>query len=161
MFLDFLFKNNVIRQVERKQKLEGEVEVLKKQQKVESEKIIKDFAAKKIALADSIQAQIGALQAQIASLKNQKTAQLELLDEQKKVTLDKKIHDYDNQIICKRNKVKRLIRFIDAEQQNMQDVINPDAPNAPAERHSIGFNTEEKLEKKILLEENKKSSKRK
>ena len=154
MFLDFLFKNNVIRQVERKQKLEGEVEVLKKQQKVESEKIIKDFAAKKIALADSIQAQI-------ASLKNQKTAQLELLDEQKKVTLDKKIHDYDNQIICKRNKVKRLIRFIDAEQQNMQDVINPDAPNAPAERHPIGFNTEEKLEKKILLEENKKSSKRK
>ena len=107
MFLDFLFKNNVIRQVERKQKLEGEVEVLKKQQKVESEKIIKDFAAKKIALADSIQAQIGALQAQIASLKNQKTAQLELLDEQKKVTLDKKIHDYDNQIICKRKKVKK------------------------------------------------------
>ena len=104
MFLDFLFKNNVIRQVERKQKLEGEVEVLKKQQKVESEKIIKDFAAKKIALADSIQAQIGALQAQIASLKNQKTAQLELLDEQKKVTLDKKIHDYDNQIICKETK---------------------------------------------------------
>ena len=62
---------------------------------------------------------------------------------------------------AERNKVKRLIRFIDAEQQNMQDVINPDAPNAPAERHPIGFNTEEKSEKKILLEENKKSSKRK
>lgn len=131
--LEFLFnRNSITAKVERKQKLLGDVEVLKKQQKVESEKILKDFDAKKIDLNDSIQAQINALQAQIASLKNHRLAQLDLLDEQRKVALDKKINDYDRQIISKQNKAKRLARFIDAEKQNMEDVMNPGGPNAPS-----------------------------
>ena len=75
MSFDFLFGNSVIRKVERKRKLEGEIEVLKKQQKVEIEKISKLIDEKKANLADSIDAQVAALNAQINNLKKQKVTQ--------------------------------------------------------------------------------------
>ena len=131
MSFDFLFGNSVIRKVERKRKLEGEIEVLKKQQKVEIEKISKLTDEKKANLADSIDAQVAALNAQINNLKKQKVTQQDLLDEQRKVEIDKKVNDFNQKITAKQNKVKRLGHFIDAERKNQEDALNPEQPNAP------------------------------
>ena len=54
-----------------------------------------------------------------------------MLDEQKKVAWDKVVNDFDAKIMSKQNDVKKLSRFIDAEQKNIDDVINPDKPNVP------------------------------
>lgn len=131
MFLDLLFGNSVIRKVEKKRKLEGQVEVLKKQQKVEAEKISKMIDERKAALADSIKAQINALNAQIAVLKNQQKTQSDLLDQERRVEMDKKINDFNQKITTKQNQVKRLSNFIDAERKNQEDALNPEQPNAP------------------------------
>lgn len=130
-WLNSLFGNSITDKVEKKKKIEGEVEVLKKEQKVASEAIIQDYDNKKTSTTDTINAQINALQAQIASLKNDKVTKCALLDEERKVALDKCINDYDRKIVSKQNQVKRLTRYIDAEQKNMDDVIHPDQPNAP------------------------------
>lgn len=139
-WFDSLFGNSVIRKVEKKKKLEGQLEVLKKQQKVEVEKISKETEEKKAALVASIDSQINALNASIATLKNQKKTQQELLDEQKKVEMDKKINDFDRKIVSKMNEIKRLGHFIEAERKNQDDALHPEQPNAP---------------KKVLLEDKK------
>lgn len=128
---EVLFGNTVVRKTEKKKKIEGQVAVLKKQQKVESEKVLKDFAAKKTNSTDIINAQITALQAQISSLKETRKSQLEILDEQCKVEYDKVINDFDRKIVSKQNQVKRLGHFIEAEIKNQEDVLNSDKPNAP------------------------------
>ena len=135
--LDFLFRNNIVMKAEKQRRIVGEVEVLKKQQKVEVEKTTKQYAAKKVNMENTIDAQIASLEAQIASLKNSKKAQAELFAEELKVALDKVINLYDRKIVNKTNQAKKLGYFIDAERRNQEDVLNPDQPNAP---------------KKILLE---------
>lgn len=131
MFFDRFFRNDITKNVEKKKRIEGQVEVLKKQQKVSCEAVINDFDCKKTSLIDSTNAQINALKAQIASLGTNKDKQCALLDEQKRVALEKTINDFDQKIVSKQNQVNRLIRYIDAEQKNMEDVISPNQPNAP------------------------------
>lgn len=148
------FGNGIVRKVEKKKKVDSEVEVLKKQQKVESDKVLKEYEATKRNYSDSVDAQIKSYEAQIIQLKAEKKGQLELYDKQLKVDLDKKINDFDRKIIAKQNQSKRLSYLIDAEQRNMQDVISPDQPNAPKDNFGkIGF--------QVLNEESKSSKKSK
>lgn len=140
-WVEGLFGSNVISKVQQKKKLEGEIEVLKKQQKVEVEKISKETDEKKAHIVNTINADIAALNAQIDNLKKEKTTRQDLLDQERKVLIDKKVNDFNQQITFKQNKVKRLEHFIDAERKNQEDALNPDQPNAP---------------KQILLENKKK-----
>jgi hypothetical protein len=118
-----IFGNSITKMVEKQKRVLGEIEVLKKQQKVESEEVCKDFADQKTSLCDAIDANIQALQAQISSLKEQKKTKCALLDEKKKVTLDKVINDFDQKITSKRNQAKRIGHLIGAERLNMEDIL--------------------------------------
>ena len=88
-------KSKITRMVERKERVSGQVEVLKKQQKVASESLIKECEAQKVALANSIQAQIANLKAQIETLKIHEKTQCAAYDQKLKVDLDKIINTYD------------------------------------------------------------------
>lgn len=126
-----LFKNSITYKVEKKRKLEAEVELLKKQQKVEVEKCTKKYATSLAEEQDAIEQQISMLKAQIEVLKTTKTNRVSILNEEKKVELDRIIKNFDLRIISKQNQVKKLGHLIDAELLNEQDVINPDNPNSP------------------------------
>ena len=141
-----LFRDSITRKVEKKRKLEGEIALLKKQQKVKSEAVIKDYDKKKVEMVNNINAEIIAYKANIDTLTTSISVQSGLLEQEKKVELDKVINDFDQRIIAKQNKLKRVINFIDAEKKNMQDVISTELPNAPQQV----VKTEEP--KKILLE---------
>ena len=141
-----LFRDSITRKVEKKRKLEGEIALLKKQQKVKSEAVIKDYDKKKVEMVNNINAEITAYKANIDTLTTSISVQSGILEQEKKVELDKVINDFDQRIIAKQNKLKRVINFIDAEKKNMQDVISTELPNAPQQV----VKTEEP--KKILLE---------
>ncbi len=126
-----LFKNSITYKVEKKRKLEAEVELLKKQQKVEVEKCSKKYATSLAEEQDAIEQQISMLKAQIEVLKTTKTNRISILNEEKKVEMDRIIKNFDLKIISKQNQVKKLGHLIDAELLNEQDVINPDKPNSP------------------------------
>lgn len=128
------FGNSITWKVEKQKRIEGEVEVLKKQQKVEVERITKENEAKRKATVDQINAEIAQMQANIASLKQSRTDKIALLAEELKVSVDKAINDYNRKIVNKQNKAKKLGYYIDAEQRNIQDVINPEQPNAPTSK---------------------------
>lgn len=132
--LDFLFGNSVVRKVEKKKKIEGEIEVLKKQQKVEIENVIKTYDQKKANLNDTTNAQINSLQAQIAALKANRETQTNVLNEEKKVEIDKATNEYNQRITSKTNQAKKLGYLIEAEQKNLADVISPNQPNQPTEQ---------------------------
>lgn len=120
-----LFGNSITKKVEKHNRYIGDIEVLKKEQKVSSEAVLKSYASKKRNLNNSVDAEIAKLQAQIAALKEHRTSQLELLEEERKVTLDRTINNYDRKITSKYNKAKKLEHLINAERENMEDIINP------------------------------------
>lgn len=147
--LENLFNNNITQRVEKKNRIDGEIEVLKKKQKVKSEEILHDYEDKKQSTVDQINATINSLQAQITSLKASKATKCQMLDEQRKVELDKVINEFDNKIINKQNKSKKLARYIEAERNNINDTIAPQQPNAPMQLISdIGFKAPAKKSKK-------------
>ena len=123
--LDLLFGNGITKKVEKHNRLIGDIEVLKKQQKVSSEAVLKSYASKKRNLNNSVDADIARLQAEIAALKEHRVSQLELIEEERKVVLDKTINDFDRKITNKYNKAKKLEHLINAERENMEDIINP------------------------------------
>lgn len=127
----FLFGSPITQKAQRKKRLEGEVEVLKKQQKVTSETLLKECEAKKTALKNNIDAEIVNLQAQISTLKSQKTTRASFYDQELKVQLDKAINDFDLRITTKKNKIVRLTNLIEAERKSEDHAVNPDKPNAP------------------------------
>lgn len=128
---EFVFGNTITRKVESKKRIEGEIEVLRKQQKVKAESTVKEYNSKKALTTDSINAQINNYKAQIKNLEQLKKDKEEMYDKEMRVAVDKVMNDYDRRIIAKINKAKKLGYYIDAEQKNIQDVITPDQPNAP------------------------------
>lgn len=145
-----IFGDSIVKNVERHNKLLGDIEVLKKQQKVSSEAVLKSYATKKRDFINSVDSEVSKLQAQIASLKEHKVAQLELLDEERKVMLDKTINDYDRKITSTYNKAKKLEHLIQAEKANMEDVIKPSlVDNTPSDtnRAIVATSTETKVTK--------------
>lgn len=131
MFINFNMKSNITRMVEKSKKVSGKIEVLKKQQKAASESLIKECEAQKVALANSIEAQIASYKAQIETLKNQKQTQYAAYDQKLKVDLDKVINNYDEKILAKKNELNRLNNMIEAENKNNIDVMKPIQTNAP------------------------------
>lgn len=128
---EFIFGNSITRKVESKKRIEGEIEVIRKQQKVKAESTVKEYNSKKALTIDSINAQINNYKAQIKNLEQLKKDKEEMYDKEMRVAVDKVMNDYDRKIIAKINKAKKLGYYIDAEQKNIQDVITPDQPNAP------------------------------
>lgn len=141
------FGNSITYRVERKKKIEGQVEVLKKEQKVKVDETTKEFEVKKSVILDSLNANIAACRAQIKALEQEKKDKDELLEQEKKVAIDKVLNMYNAKITSKQNEAKKLGYYIDAEKRNIQDVIDPSQPNAPTE-------------KRILVETVKKPSKK-
>lgn len=137
-----IFGNSITRRIEKRKRLEGEVEVLKKQQKVESERVIKSYATKRETLINNTNVQISNLKNQIKVLENQQEATLGLYAEQQKVTLDEVINEFDRKIMSKINKAKKLNYLVEAEQKNIQDIVEPGQPNAPKERITLNENIE-------------------
>lgn len=135
-----MFGNSITAKVERKKKLEGEVEVLKKEQKVEIEETVKNFEVRKTSELDAMNAQINNFKAQIKNLEKAKQDRADMLTEELKVAVDKVTNNYNRKIISKQNQAKKLGYYIDAEQKNIEDVIDPAQPNAPTEKKTVmGF----------------------
>ncbi len=132
--LDNIFGNSIVRKVEKKRKLESELEVLRKQQKVESDSVVKKQNVRKAELVSSTESEINMLKARIAALKANETAQCKLFDESLKVELDKVIMEFNLKIINKSNKIKKLGHLIEAEKMSIQDVIEPSQPHAPTKQ---------------------------
>lgn len=143
-----MFGNSITAKVEHKKKIEGEVEVLKKEQKVKVEETTKAYDVKKASELDSITAQINNYKAQIKNLEKAKEDRAEMLDQEKKVDIDKVVNNYNRKIISKQNQAKKLGYYIDAEQKNIEDVIDPDQPNAPTQKRVLTEDTNTKKKSK-------------
>lgn len=135
--LSMFFGNSITRKVEHKKKLIGEVEVLKKEQKVKVEETTKEYEVREAEVLNSLSAQINAYKAQIKSLEKAKDDRANLLSEERKVAIDKVINKYNRKITSKQNQVKKLGYYIDAEKKNIEDVIDPDQPNAPSPTRKV------------------------
>ena len=129
-----IFGNSITRRIEKRKRIEGEVEVLKKQQKVESERVVKSYNTKRETFINNTKVQISNYEAQIKALENQQEATLSLYAEQQKVALDEVINEFDRKIMNKINKAKKLNYLVEAEQKNIQDIVEPGQPNAPRKR---------------------------
>lgn len=156
MFLNIIFGNPVTRKVERKKMIDGEIEVLKKQQKVKFESTNTEFDGKESKMESNIETQITFLEKQIKILRANKKANLEILREERKVALDKVTNKFNEKITIKQNQSKKLGHLIDAEQKNIQDVINSDTPNAPTiSKNNVSIEADKEIKsntKKILNE---------
>lgn len=126
---DIIFSSLMTRRIQKRQKLEGQVEVLKKQQKLASERKVKEYDLKKQNLKLNTEQQIAEYEKEIKELKSEKERQDYLLAEQQKVELDEIINKYDQKITKKNNDIKKLGHLIDAERQSQEDILNPDQPN--------------------------------
>lgn len=126
---DIIFSSLMTRRIQKRQKLEGQVEVLKKQQKLASERKVKEYDLKKQTLKLNTEQQIAEYEKGIKELKSEKERQDYLLAEQQKVELDEIINRYDQKITKKKNDIKKLGHLIDAERQSQEDILNPDKPN--------------------------------
>lgn len=141
---DVVFGSIITRRIQKKQRLEGQVEVLKKQQKLASERTIKEYDLKKQNLKFNTEQQISTLEKEIKELKAERERQEYLLAEQQKVELDETINRYNQKISSKNSSIKKLAHLIEAERKIQEDILNPDQPNTV------------KVERKRLLEETKK-----
>lgn len=128
---DLFFGNSITSKVEKRKRILGEVEVLKKEQKVKYDETLKSYDVRKAEAVDAINAQINSYKALIKNLEVEKVNKGEMLDQERKVALDKVNNSYDQRIVSKQNQAKKLGYYIDAEQKNIEDVIEPDQPNAP------------------------------
>lgn len=135
--LEKLFKTSIQRHIEKKSKLENEIEVLKTQQKVKSEIVISEYDSKKTQHQNTIDAQIAALQNEIENLKVSRTTHSASLDKEKVVQLKKVDNEFEAKILSKQNEVKKLSNLIDKEQKDMEDLITPLKPNAPKDNRKI------------------------
>ena len=89
-----IFGNTLTRRVEKKKKIEGEIEVLKKEQKVHFERAIKNANARKETLNNEIENSILLYQTKIKELQSQKERQNFLNDEELKL-----VHFIDNALL--------------------------------------------------------------
>lgn len=128
-----IFGNSITSKVEKKKKVENQIEVLKKEEKMKSEKIMAEYKAKDENFKNNADAEINSLKARIKTLEQEKLTNEKVLEQEKRVELDKIFHDYDERIINKKNLVNRLNNFIGAEKKNMQDAIDNTQPNQPTQ----------------------------
>ena len=135
--LEKLFKTNIQRYVEKKNKLENEIEILKTQQKVKSETVIADFESKKTQFQNNVDAQIATLQNQIENLKVSKVTQVTAFEKERIVELKKVDNEFDAKILARQNEVKKIANLIDKEQKDMRDLVNPLKSNAPKDNRKI------------------------
>lgn len=135
--LDKLFKTTIQRYVEKKNKLENEIEILKTQQKVKSETVIADFESKKTQFQNNVDAQIATLQNQIENLKVSKVTQVTAFEKERIVELKKVDNEFDAKILARQNEVKKIANLIDKEQKDMRDLVNPLKSNAPKDNKRI------------------------
>lgn len=125
------FKNKITKMVEKTNKLSGEIEVLKKQQKVKAESLIKENADKKTFYTNAGEATIANYKVQIEIIKNNIKLRCSIYDQELKVNLDKACNGFDGKILKKTNQLNRLRNLIEAEQKNNEDLIKPLMVNAP------------------------------
>lgn len=137
MIFDKLFKTNFQRHVERKARVENEIEVLKTQQKVKTENVIAEYNSKKTQHENNVDAQISALKNQIENLKVSRKTQVEAFEKEKIVALKKVDNEFDAKILAKKNEVKKLTNLIEKEQKDMEDFVNPEKSNAPKDNRKI------------------------
>ena len=134
---NFLTKSPIQRSVEKKNKLMNDIEVLKTQQKVRYENIIADFESRKTQYSNNTDAQIAALQNQIANLKVLKVTQIQAYEKEKTVALKKVDNEFDQKILNKSNEVKKLANLIEKDQKDMQDIMEPTKSNAPRDNRKV------------------------
>ena len=126
-----IFGNSITSKVEKKKKVENKIQVLKKEQKMKTDKIVAEYKSKEEAFKNNATAQINSLKARIKTLENEIKVNSDVLLQERKVELDKVTHEYDEKIINQQNLVNRLSNFIGAEKKNMEDAITNTQPNAP------------------------------
>ena len=158
----FFMKSPIQRSVEKTNKLQHDIEVLKTQQKVKYENIIADFESRKTQYSNNTDAQIAALKNQIANLEVLKITQIQAYEKEKTVELKKVDNEFDQKILEKTNEVKKLGNLIQKEQRDMEDIVEPTKSNAPKdnrkvlnETYTIGFSSD-KIKKTVKKSKAKK-----
>ena len=126
-----IFKSKITRMVEKSKRLQGEVEVLKKQQKVKVENELKECESRKTQYTNTTNATIAAYKASIKSAELSIKAECSKYDQECKVEVDKIMNEYDSKILAKLNELNRTKNLIDAENKNNMDVMKPLMVNAP------------------------------
>ena len=137
MIFEKLFRTNFQKHIERKARVENEVEVLKTQQKVKSEAVIANFESKKIQFSNNTDAEITTLEKQIENLKASKTNQICAFEKELVVELKKVDNEFDAKILAKQNEIKKLTNLIEKEQKDMRDLVTPLKSNAPKNNRRI------------------------
>lgn len=132
-----LFKSNIQRYMEKKNKLVNQVTVLKTQQKVRYENVNSDYESRKCQLENTIDAQISALTNEIANLKLTRKTQAEAFDKEKVVELKKIDNEFDQKILNKMNEITKLKNLIEKEEKDLRDLIEPVKTNAPIDNRKI------------------------
>lgn len=135
--LEKLFKTAFQRHVERKAKVEKQIELLKNQQKVKSENVIAEYDSKVTQAKNNIDAQITALKNQIENLKVAKKTQTETITKEREIAIKKLDNEFDAKILAKKNELKKLTNLIEKEQKDMADFVNPERANAPKDNRKI------------------------
>ena len=120
-----IFKTSITSKVEKLKKLQGKVEVLKKEQKVGTDSVIKAYDVKQSELKNAIDAQIANFKAEIKSLEAHKKAQFELYNQERKVAIDKTINEYNAKIVNVTNQITELMHLIEAERKTEEEVVRP------------------------------------
>lgn len=132
-----LFKTSIQRHVEKKEKTQNEIEVLKTQQKVEYETKVSEYKTKKTKCENDTDAQISAHKNIIENLKATREAQLTAYDKELTVELKKIDNEFDAKILAKMNEVKKLNNLIEKEQKDIADLVQPTRSNAPKDNRKI------------------------
>ena len=129
-----IFKNKITRMVEKSKRIEGEIEVLKKQQKVKCENAMKYNEAKKADFTNTTNATIASYKAAIKIAESSIKTECEKYDQECRVEVDKIMNDYNSKILAKSNELNRTKNLIEAENKNNIDVMKPLMVNAPTTR---------------------------
>lgn len=129
-----IFKNKITRMVEKSKKIEGEIEVLKKQQKVKSENAMKANKAKQLDFTNTTNATIESYKAAIKIAESNIKTECDKYDQECRVEVDKIMNDYNSKILAKMNELNRTKNLIEAENKNNMDVMKPLMINAPTSK---------------------------
>lgn len=139
-----IFKNKITKMVEKSKKIEGQIEVLKKQQKVKAENAMKVSEAKKDDFTNSTTATINSYKAAIKTAEASIKTECSKYDQECKVEVDKIMNEYNSKILAKMNELNRTKNLIEAENKNNMDVMKPLMVNAPTTKILLENKTNKK-----------------
>ncbi|WP_300924621.1 hypothetical protein [uncultured Clostridium sp.] len=118
------FTDSINKKLEKKKRIESNIEVLKKKSKVAIQTTNTAFDQEKASTLNNINIQIGKLKAKIEALEISKGTCTKLLEEQQEVAINKIANKFNLKVINQQNKVSKYEQAINAEVESIRNSIN-------------------------------------